>query len=174
MLGGRSLDSMTLRIVLLTVSLCSPLLAQAPTSARQAPTPVQLVDAGRAKAKFADPFTPSPIQTTVGAAPAATERSKIPTFQQYLAARSGAQPRVNSKASAEAWVNEYSGNNESTIDPVTGMPKFSTTITSSRDSMEPRRQDNSSPGFAFIFLKDVINLTTSVPSSSAKPFYHGK
>jgi hypothetical protein len=64
--------------------------------------------------------------------PAATSNiPHPPSFQQYLANRQQAEPRVYSKGAAEEWVNQYTpnGSTETEIDPATGMPRFRTTVT---------------------------------------------
>ena len=162
-----------MRLSLCVLALCCPLAAQVPT-------PVKFVSASADSANFDRPhFVPSPVSPSpvrTGIAPGARkDQDRFPSLEQYLAARSKQQSSAETPAApetpsatpaSEAWVRKYSpSNNDSTIDPATGMPAFSTTVTLRQQPSDVGT--NSVPRFAAALLRNVVFFLGSVPGGAS-------
>ncbi len=146
---------MKLRLFFLTVTACAPLLAQVPH-------PVQLVGAGRAKPNFVNAIAPSQIKNQNPVDP--NRIAPKPQSSQPGVAFHGPISRANSKEEAAAWVDQYSAD-ETTIDPKTGLPRFSTTVTL-HQTVNPHGDHNEPviPQYKMNFLQSLMNFTMQVPS----------
>ncbi len=157
-----------IRLILVATAACGALLAQSQG-------PVQSVGTGRATPKFANPFAPSPMHNEVvtqTTTPAEAAKAKLPSFHEFLAAKNGQPQRVDSPEAAEAWVTQYSSSgNEPTVDPVTGQPKFSTTVTLSQ-TKRPGMSPGASNEFFNSWMSAVHSLmifTFDLPAKKSSP-----
>jgi hypothetical protein len=151
----KELHPMKLRLLFLTAAACTPLLAQVPH-------PVQLVGTGRAKPNFANAIAPSQIKNQNPVDP--NKIAPKPQSSQPGMAFHGPISRASSKEAAEAWVDQYSAD-ETTIDPKTGLPRFSTTVTLHQTvNAHGDRNAPVIPQYKINFLQSLMNFTLQVPS----------
>lgn len=149
-----------MKLSLCVLALCCTLTAQVPTS-------VKFVTAGADGPDLSRPhFVPSPVSPSpvkTGIAPVARkDQERYPSFEQYLAARSKQQASAGAPVTTaaappatDAWVRQYSpSSNDSTIDPATGMPTFSTSVTLRQLPSEVGT--NAVPRFAAAMLRNFV------------------
>lgn len=164
---------MKFTLCFLSTALTSMLLAQAQG-------PVQTVGTGRATPQYENRnvqtrleshYAPNPVQNTIIAP--VRNQSQYPTLQEYLAARDRAQTHAYSPEEAEAWVRQYSVNpqngDDAKIDPVTGLPRYSTTVTLRRASRESGGSESVVPHFAGEFINNLWRFSMFVPQKGEFP-----
>jgi hypothetical protein len=125
---------------------------------------------GGVNAHFANStFNSGPVQSKVATPVIGKDQMTPPGLEQYLAARARQRTSnapATSQAAAEAWVRQFSAPNDgSNIDPATGMPRFTTTVTlrQTPDSLEARQDSH----FGAQLLKNIQFVLTFLPAEKA-------
>lgn len=164
---------MKFTLCFLSTALCSGLFAQTQG-------PVQTVGTGRATTRYENRnvqpqleshYAPNPVQNTIVSP--VRNQSQYPTLQEYLAARDHAQQHAYSPEEAEAWVRQQAVNpqnaDDAKIDPVTGLPRYSTTVTLRRASRESGGSESVVPHVAGEFINNLWRFSMFVPQKGEFP-----